>query len=146
VEALACILLKVQAFDANLDGIILEIDRHHALPDDRVLVLRNLIALRQIGIEVIFPVEHRMMIDLSLEPEARADRLGDAFLVDHWKHARHRRVDEAYMRVRLAAKSRRRAREKLRVGVHLRMHLHANDHFPLACRAVDEVLFSCLCH
>ena len=105
-----------------------------------------LIALRQIGIEVVLAVEHRMAIDLRLEAEARADRLGDAFLVDHGEHARHGRVDEAYMRVRFAAKSRRGAREKLRVREHLRVHLHADDHFPLACRAVYEVLFSCLCH
>ena len=146
MEALAGILLKMKALDANLEGILLEIDDDDALADDGVLVLRNLVALRQIGIEVVLPVEHRMMIDLRLEAEACADRLRHALLIDDRKHARHRRVDEAHMAVRFAAESRRRAREKFRVRQHLRMHFQADDHFPLAGCAVDEVLFSYLCH
>ena len=146
VEALAGVLLKMQALDANLEGVVLEIDDDDAFADDGVLVLRNLIALRQIGIEIVLPVEHRMMIDLRLEAEACADRLGHAFLVDHRKHARHRRVDKAHMAIRLTAESRRRAREELRVRKHLRVHFQADDHFPLAGCAVDEVLFSYLCH
>ncbi len=110
------------------------------------LYCENLIALGQIGIEIVLPVEHRILIDLRLEAETGADRLGHAFLVDDRKHARHRRVDQAHMAVRLAPECRRRARKELCIREHLRVDFYADDDFPLAGRAVDEVLFSCLCH
>ena len=56
-----------------------EVDRHLALADDRLLVLRDLIALRQVGIEVVLAVEAAPEVDLRLEAEAGADRLRDAF-------------------------------------------------------------------
>jgi len=46
-----------------------QIDNKLAFTDDRLLVLRNLIAGRQIGIEIILPVEDRMKIDLRFEAE-----------------------------------------------------------------------------
>ena len=119
VQALAGVLLQMQPLDADLEGIVLEIDRDHALADDGVLELRDLIALRQIGVEIILPVEHRAMVDLRLEAEAGADGLRHAFLVDDGQHAGHRRIDEAHMRVRLAAELRRSAREELGIGKHL---------------------------
>ena len=36
---------------------LVEIDDHLALADDRALVLADLIALRQVGIEIVLPVE-----------------------------------------------------------------------------------------
>ena len=80
------------------------------------------------------------MIDLRLQPKPRADRLAHAFLVDDGQHAGHRRVDEGDMRVRLAAESRRGAGEELRLARHLRMDLHADDDFPVAGRAFEELL------
>ncbi len=49
------------------------IDR--AFADDRILVLRDLIALRQVGIEIVLAVEDRTFVDLSLQTEAGAHRL-----------------------------------------------------------------------
>ena len=51
-----------------------EID-DRALADDRLLVLRDLIALRQVRIEIVLPVEDRFVVDLRLQPEPGADRL-----------------------------------------------------------------------
>jgi hypothetical protein len=52
--------------------------RHLALADDRVLELADLIALRQVGIEVVLAVEARPQIDLRLEAQAGAHGLLDA--------------------------------------------------------------------
>ena len=68
-----------------------------ALADDRLLVLRDLIALRQVRIEIVLPVEDAPEVDLRLEAEAGPHRLRDAFLVDHRQHARQRRIDQADM-------------------------------------------------
>src|SRR6185503_14275949 len=53
VQALARILLEMQALDADIDALAaVEVDRDDALADDRRLVLADLIALRQVGIEI----------------------------------------------------------------------------------------------
>ena len=64
VQRLAGVLLEVQALDADLDALAaFQIDRDFALADHRRFVLADLIALRQIGIEVVLPVEYRLQID-----------------------------------------------------------------------------------
>ena len=56
-----------------------QVDLDRALADDRMQELRNLIALRQVGVEVILPLEHRhFRLICALEAEAGAHRLLDA--------------------------------------------------------------------
>ena len=105
-----------------------------------LLVLRDLIALRQVGIEVVLAVEHGRQVDLGLEAQARADRLLDAELVDHRQHAGHGRIDQGDMAVGLAAELGGGAREQLGLGGDLGMHLQADDDFPVAGGTLDEVL------
>ena len=112
-----------------------------ALADDRLLVLADLIALRQIGIEIVLPVEHRLQIDLRLQPEPGAHRLAHAFGVDHRQHAGHRGVDQRDMRIRRAAEFGRGAGEQLGVRRDLGMDLHADHDLPVAGRALDQFRF-----
>jgi hypothetical protein len=59
VQALACILLEMEPLDADGNTVaILEIDGHRSLANDRGLVLADLIALRQIGVEIVLSVEN----------------------------------------------------------------------------------------
>ena len=109
-----------------------------ALADDRLLELRDLVALRQVRIEIVLPVEDRLVVDLRLQPEPGADRLPDAFLVDDGQHAGHRRIDQADIGVGRRAERGRGAGKQLCLRGHLRMHLHADDHFPVAGGAGDE--------
>ena len=110
-----------------------------ALADDRRFVLADLVALRQVRIKIVFPVEHRFEIDLRLEPEPGAHRLAHAFLVDHRQHARHRGIDQRDVRIGLAAERGRGAGEQFGLRGHLGMHLHADDDFPVAGRALDQL-------
>jgi hypothetical protein len=48
------------------------------VPDDWLLVLRDLIARRQVGVEVIFAVEDAFKPNLGVETETGPDRLLDA--------------------------------------------------------------------
>ena len=79
-------------------------------------------------------------VDLGLEAEPGADRLPDAFLVDHRQHARHRRVDQRNVAVGIAAELGRGARKQLGFGIHLGVDLQPEDDFPIAGRALDEFL------
>ncbi len=100
VHGLARILLQMQALNADLHvfelALIVRADRNHdlALADDGLFELRNLIALRQIGIEIVLAVENRFQVDLRIESDARANRLLDAFQIDDRQHARHGRIHE----------------------------------------------------
>ena len=118
VQALARVLLQMQPLDADGDALAAQqIDDDLALADDRALVLADLIALRQVGIEIVLPVEDRSEIDLGLQPEPGADGLGDAVFVDHRQHAGHGGIDQAHMGVRLAAELGRGAGEQLGLEV-----------------------------
>jgi hypothetical protein len=79
VDRLAGVLLEVQPLDAHGEGrAVAALDLHLALADDRVGELADLIALRQVGVEVVLAVEARPQIDLGLQPQARAHGLLDA--------------------------------------------------------------------
>src|SRR5271170_3484022 len=146
VQGLAGVLLEMKPLDPDPDGMVGgEVDMDFPLADDRALVLGYLIALGQVGIEIILAVEGRTEIDPGLEPEAGAHRLSHAFAVDDRQHARHRRIDQRDMRVGLAAERRRSAGEQLRARRHLSVDLETDDHFPIARRALDEVCASPLC-
>jgi hypothetical protein len=93
VQRFAGVLFQMKAFDADRHGIAIgHIEHDLALPDNRRLVLTDLIALRQVGIEIILAVKRRSQIDLCLQPETGADRLLDASLVDDRQHPGHRGI------------------------------------------------------
>ena len=98
VKAFARILLEVNAFDPHDDAAaVFEIDGDRAFANNGRFVLADLIALRQIGIEIILPVENRSQIYLCLQSKSGADRLPHAFLIDHRQHSRHRGIDQRYV-------------------------------------------------
>jgi hypothetical protein len=113
VNEFACILLQVQPLDANAVCFPIDLDFDLAGADDGLLVLGDLIALRQIGVEVIFPVEHGGEIDLGLKPEAGAHGLIDAALIDDRQHAGHGGIDQGDLGIGRRTKLGGGAREQL---------------------------------
>jgi len=144
VHQLAGILLQVDALhpDALGRALVLLVEQYLdlALADDRVVELADLIALRQIGVEIILPVETRPAVDLRLQRHPRAHRLPYALGIGHRQHARHRRVDQADLAVRLGAEFGRRAGKQLCGGCHLRVDLQADHDLPFAGSTVDAVV------
>ena len=109
-DTIDTIKFEVQALDADCHRLFaVRLNFNLALADDLVLVLADLIALRQIGIEIVLPVEPAPRVDLCVEAKARAHGLLDAELIDHRQHAGHRRVHERDVCVWIAAISRARA-------------------------------------
>jgi hypothetical protein len=133
VQTLAGILLEVRAGDADaLDRTVLEHDADRAVGHDRQLVLADLIALRQVGVEVILAREHGgpgdARVDCEPELHGHAHRLG----VQHRQHTRIAEVDEVRLCVRGRAVGGRGAGEDLRARGELRMDLEPDDGLPLA--------------
>ena len=111
VQALAGILLEMQPGDADLARrAVRHVEHEPAAPDDRLLVLRDLIAGRQVGIEIILAVEHAEQIDLGVEAEPGPDRLLDAMPVDDRQHAGKRGIDRS--RPGCSARPRTRSRRR----------------------------------
>jgi hypothetical protein len=99
MHQLARVLLDMDALNTDfLDRAVgvffVERNLDFALTHDGVVKLRNLVALRQIGVEIILPVKPRPAIDLRTHRHAGTHRLTQTFAVRHREHAGHRRVNE----------------------------------------------------
>src|SRR5690606_38984680 len=142
VDRLARVLLQVDALDAHgLGCAAFEVEHDLALAHHRELELADLVALRQVRIEVVLAVEARPFVDLRAERQPGLHRLTHALAVDDRQHARHGGVHKAHLRVRLRAEGGGRAREQLGVGDDLRMDLHADHHLPVTGRAANAIGF-----
>ena len=84
---------------------VAEHDLDAAALHDRQLVLADLVALRQVGIEVVLAREDRARRDRARRPRGRSGSPFDRAAVEHRQHAREREVDQARLRVRRARRS-----------------------------------------
>ena len=104
MQGFARVLLKMQTLNTDFLGrAVGQINFNHAFANNRVLVLRNLIALRQIGIEVVFALKDRVHIDLGIQAQTGAYSLFNAKLVDNRQHTRHARINGRHLRIRCRA-------------------------------------------
>ena len=108
------------------------------LPDHRLQILRNLIARRQVGVEIILAVEDARQIDLGVEAEPGLDRLLDAKPVDDRQHARKSRIDRRDLGVGLGPERGRRPRKQFRLGDHLGMDFEPDHGLPRPAVAFDH--------
>jgi hypothetical protein len=141
------ILFEVNAFDAHQPrggcALIIgtQFHQHFALAHDGRVELGNLVALRQVGIEVILAVKGRGQMDLGLQPKPGAHRLRHAGLVDDGQHAGHAGVDKGHIGIGFGTEPGRGAGEQFRPGGDLGVHLHADHKFPVVFRACDDLGF-----
>jgi hypothetical protein len=96
---------------------------------ERLIVLRDLIALRQVGIEVVLPREDRVLVDAAAERQRRARAQFDGPAVQHRQRARQAEAHRAHVRIRRRAEAGRTAAEDLRVGEELCVDLEPDDRF-----------------
>ena len=104
-------------------------DGHAPMARERLIVLRDLIALRQVGIEVILPREDRVLVDAAAERQRRARAQFDGAPVQHRQRARQAEAHRADVRIRRRAEAGRTAAEDLRVGEELCVDLEPDDRF-----------------
>ncbi len=117
VDRLAGVFLEVRPRDADALLVALVVRNEQlAVLDDRQLVLADLVALRQVRVEVVLAAE-------------LAGHAHD-FLVEHRQDARVAEIDQAGLGVRLGAVGRGCAREDLALRRKLRMDLQPDDDFP----------------
>src|SRR5205085_11935207 len=109
---------QADVFRAAIDG-----DGEAAAQRQRTFVLRNLIALRQVRIEVVLAREDRKRLNVAAERERRLDRVIDRGAVEDRQRARHAEAHGAHVRVRRRTERGAAAAEDLRAGLQLRVDL-----------------------
>ena len=140
VDRLACILFKVNPLDPHAAGHArAHIDDNLALAHDGVIKLADLVALRQVWVEIVFAVKGRPKVNLGLQAQPCAHGLGHAEFVDHRQHARHGGIHKGHIGVWLGAKTRRGARKQLGVRGNLGMHLHADHQLPVVLGPCNDL-------
>src|SRR5690554_5323625 len=131
--------LDTNQFAMGIGIFLIERNLYFPLAHNRVIKLGNLVALRQIGVEIVFAVETRIFVDLGVDGEAGANGLTHTFLVQHWQHSGHSGINQADLRIGLSAKLSRSTGEKLRVRGDLRVHFKADYDLPLTRCTLDTI-------
>jgi hypothetical protein len=135
VQRLACIFLEVSArqpyrLQVGLTAFGLYDEAEAAALHYRNLVLADLVALRQVRIEVILAREHAARRDRGADRESKTDRALDRAAVQYRQGAGQRNVDDARLRVGRGAERGRGARKNLAHRRELGMRLQTDYHFP----------------
>ncbi len=106
-----------------------------AARDERLLVLRDLVALRQIRVEVVLAREDRARVHLAVRRESRADAELDGAAVQHRQHARQTEIERVRVVVGRIAVAHRRRREEFRRGAHVHVHFESDHDLVAIVRA-----------
>ena len=135
VQRLAGVLLEMGAGEAHrartglaalLPGDVEAATGHH-----RDLVLADLVALGQVGIEVVLAGEHRARRHLCAHGQTQPDRAFHRRAVHHRQHPGQGEIHRARLGVGRRAEGGGRAREDLGARGELRMRLQPDHHLPL---------------
>ena len=129
VQQLAGVLLHVHARDADVvvGTPVVAAGPDQAVGRQRLLVLRNLVALGQIGIEVILAREDRGLVNGAAQGERRANGTIHRASVQHRQRPGQAEAHGTDVRVGLRAERGAAAAEDLGGGQQLRMDLEADD-------------------
>ena len=129
---LAGVFLKVRAGQADAPPLAFaEVDVEMAAAHHGVGQLADLIALRQVGIEVVLAVEAALAGDFAFHGKAERHRHAECALVQHRQNAGQPQVHARGAAVGVAACRHRRVGEDLRFGGELNVHLEPNHAFPV---------------
>src|SRR6478752_873738 len=116
--------------DPDRDAAV--VARHDELPagTERLVVLADLVRLRQVGIEVVLAVEDSALGDGAVEREPELDRLFDRAPVRYGQRTGEGKTDWADVRVRRIAVGVATAAEHLRLRLQLHVDLEPDHRLP----------------
>src|SRR5262245_16238030 len=127
VDVLPGVLLHVDAGQADASRRAVDHDLEPAGAAQWLLVHADLVALREVRVEVVLAREARVGRDLAAGGETGADGELDDAAVEHRQDAGHAEADLADVGVGWCAEGRRAAAEDLGAREQLRVHLEPDD-------------------
>src|SRR5215217_1690240 len=132
VHRLRSVLLEMGAHEADLAVAVDPGNEQRTALAERLLVLRDLVALRIVGIEVVLPGEDGLAGYLAAECEPELDRPFDGLSVRDGQCSRMREADGARARVRLGEVLELAAAEHLRPRLQMNVDLEPDDRLPIS--------------
>ena len=134
VDVLAGVFFHVDTSNAHaLLGAVFFHNFEPAVLADRVVVHRksarlgNLVALRQVRVEVVLAGPHRVQVDFAVQGEAQANCIFHRLLVRHGHGTRHTEADRANVLVRACVHFNFAATEHLCLSGKLAMDFETNN-------------------
>jgi hypothetical protein len=88
MQALARVFFHVQAGDTDALRPARALDLDVTKLGDRLVILRNLVALGQVGIKVVLAREDRGLVDAAVQGHGCKHREFHGLPVEHWQRAR----------------------------------------------------------
>src|SRR4051794_24041894 len=140
VNRLRGVLLEVRAHEADLTVALEPGDEQRAADAERLLVLRDLVALRVVGIEVVLPREHGLARDLAAEREPELDRPFHRLAIRDGQRAGMCEADGARARVRLGEVLELAPAEHLRPRLQMNVDLEPDDRLPVSAHRAPPSL------
>ena len=129
VQQLAGVLLHMDAGDADAPGLSPRFDVEVAADRQRPVVHRDLVPLRQVGIEIILAREDRQRLDIAAESQGGAQGELPRPPVENRQRAGHAQAHRADVGVGGVPEAGGAAAEDLRFGEELAVHFEADDRF-----------------
>ena len=128
MDQLGRVLLQVSAGDPDRERAVARVDRQRPTSSQREVVLADLIALRQVRIEVVLSIPACRCRCRRTDGSARCQDQLDCATIDRRQRAGEPEADRARVGIRLCAVIRRRApAEHLRFGLQLAVNFDADD-------------------
>ena len=124
------VLLEVNATNSDRPCLAVRSHRNNPLGGQRFGELRDLIPLREIGIEVALPCEDAHLVHLASQTERRDDRQIDRFAIEHWQGPGKAQADRTYLAVGFSTESGPIRAKKLFGRAELHVHLQADHQLP----------------
>ncbi len=110
------VFFEVKAGDADAFFGAANFDLEPAAGSKGQFVLRDLVALGEVRVEIVFPGEARMAVDGAIQRERGTHGHFDGALVEHGESSGQAEADGAYVGVRRIAEARRATAEDFRSG------------------------------
>ena len=129
VDALAGVVFHVDAGDADAPGDAVHDDIDEAVLGEGLVVLRDLVALRKVGIEVVLAGEAGVRADLAVQREGALDGQFDGLAAEHGEGAGKAEADRADVGVGRRAETGGTAAEDLGGGGQLDVDFEADYGF-----------------
>src|SRR4029450_11076906 len=107
MDRLPGIFFEVDADQVDMFTCAVEVNRQAATLDEWLLVLRDLISLRQIRVKIVLSGKTAHTRNLPLHGQTRADGELYCLAIEHRQHPWHAETDRARLLIRVGLKHRR---------------------------------------
>src|SRR5262245_49888366 len=133
MDRLPGIFFEMDADQADMFACAIEVNRQAATLYQWLLVLRDLISLRQIRVKIVLSGKTAHTRNLPLHGQTCADGELYCLAIEHWQHPWHAETDRARLLIRIGLKHCGAGAKQFGFGEQLRVYLENNNNLVFNC-------------